>query len=105
MIWGLNRTRMLMTMIEQHISDGRMLKLINSFLKQGILEGVKEWEPERGAPQGGLSAHYAQISISTLWITSWKKADLKWFDTRMMQSFSVKAVKRRSKPFNYYRNG
>lgn len=42
----------MMVLIEQQISDGRMLKLIESFLKQGILEGLKEWEPEKGAPQG-----------------------------------------------------
>jgi RNA-directed DNA polymerase len=44
----------MMALIEQQISDGRMLKLIESFLKQGILEGLKEWEPEKGAPQGAL---------------------------------------------------
>jgi RNA-directed DNA polymerase len=43
-----------MSLVEQQISDGRMLKLINSFLKQGVLEGLKEWEPEQGTPQGAL---------------------------------------------------
>jgi RNA-directed DNA polymerase len=44
----------LMSLVELQISDGRMLKLINSFLKQGILDGLKEWEPEQGTPQGAL---------------------------------------------------
>ena len=44
----------LMSLVEQQISDGRMLKLIDSFLKQGVLEGLKEWEPEKGTPQGAV---------------------------------------------------
>lgn len=44
----------LMSLVEQQISDGRMLKLIAGFLKQGILEGLKTWEPEKGAPQGAV---------------------------------------------------
>jgi len=44
----------LMSLIEQQISDGRMLRLIESFFKQGILEGLKEWQPEFGCPQGAI---------------------------------------------------
>lgn len=44
----------LMKAVEQRISDSRMLRLIESFLKQGILEDMKEWTPERGAPQGAV---------------------------------------------------
>jgi len=44
----------LMSLIGQQISDGRMLELINSFLKQGIMEGLKVWEPEGGVPQGAV---------------------------------------------------
>jgi RNA-directed DNA polymerase len=36
------------------ISDGRMLKLIRSYLEQGVLEGLKEWQPENGTPQGAV---------------------------------------------------
>jgi len=44
----------LMGMIEERIADGKVLGLIRGFLKQGILEGMNEWEPEDGAPQGGV---------------------------------------------------
>lgn len=44
----------LMCLIERKISDSRMLQLISSFLKQGILEGLKTWAPEKGAPQGAV---------------------------------------------------
>lgn len=44
----------LMGLIERKISDSRMLQLISSFLKQGVLEGLKTWAPEKGAPQGAV---------------------------------------------------
>jgi RNA-directed DNA polymerase len=36
------------------VADGRLLKLIESFLKAGILEGLREWTPTEGAPQGAV---------------------------------------------------
>ena len=42
-----------MTPVGQKVSDGRVLKLIELFLKQGILDGLREWTPEEGSPQGG----------------------------------------------------
>jgi RNA-directed DNA polymerase len=36
------------------VSDGRLLGLIESFLKAGILEGLTEWTPVAGAPQGAV---------------------------------------------------
>jgi RNA-directed DNA polymerase len=36
------------------ISDGRVLELIHRYLKAGILEGIKHWAPESGAPQGAV---------------------------------------------------
>jgi RNA-directed DNA polymerase len=44
----------LMDRLRQRIADGRMLRLIESFLKAGIMDGLKEWEPEAGAPQGAV---------------------------------------------------
>ena len=43
----------LMTLVGQKVSDGRMLNLIEAFLKQGVLDGLREWTPEEGSPQGG----------------------------------------------------
>jgi RNA-directed DNA polymerase len=43
----------LMALIGQKVSDGRVLSLIESFLKQGVLDGLHEWTPESGSPQGG----------------------------------------------------
>jgi RNA-directed DNA polymerase len=44
----------LMTLVSQKVSDGRVLSLIESFLKQGILDGLEEWTPEEGSPQGAV---------------------------------------------------
>ena len=45
----------LMGFVGERIKDGSLLKLIDSFLHQGIFEQNKEWEPaEMGTPQGGV---------------------------------------------------
>lgn len=45
----------LMARIEEQISDGRVLGLIEAFLKQGVMESGKGWQPtERGTPQGAV---------------------------------------------------
>jgi RNA-directed DNA polymerase len=44
----------LMTLVGQKISDGRILNLIEAFLKQGVLDDLREWTPEMGSPQGAV---------------------------------------------------
>jgi RNA-directed DNA polymerase len=44
----------LMTLVGQKVSDGRILTLIGSFLKQGVLDDLREWTPEMGSPQGAV---------------------------------------------------
>lgn len=44
----------LMARVAEKISDGRVLGLIEMFLKQGVLEGLSEWTPEEGTPQGAI---------------------------------------------------
>jgi RNA-directed DNA polymerase len=44
----------LMGEVRKRIADGRVLGLIEAFLKVPILEGLESWEPERGAPQGAV---------------------------------------------------
>lgn len=44
----------LMKQVEAKISDGRVLQLINKFLKQGVMESMKEWTPTDGTPQGAV---------------------------------------------------
>jgi RNA-directed DNA polymerase len=44
----------LMTLVGQKVSDGRVLTLIEQFLKQGVLDDLREWTPETGSPQGAV---------------------------------------------------
>ena len=40
--------------VKAKISDGRLLKLVEAFLQQGVLEEMKLWTPEAGTPQGAV---------------------------------------------------
>jgi RNA-directed DNA polymerase len=44
----------LMALVAQKVSDGQVLTLIEMFLKQGVLDGLREWTPETGSPQGAV---------------------------------------------------
>jgi RNA-directed DNA polymerase len=44
----------LMECVKRHISDSKVLGLIELWLKQKIVEECKEWVPDRGTPQGGV---------------------------------------------------
>ena len=44
----------LMERIEAKVTDGKVLGLVQAFLKQGILEEVRYWVPEEGTPQGAV---------------------------------------------------
>jgi len=39
---------------EKVVADGRVLSLIRSYLEQPVLEEMKEWQPEKGTPQGAV---------------------------------------------------
>lgn len=45
---------LLLAEIRTRIADGRVLELIEMFVKQQILEDLKLWTPERGTPQGAV---------------------------------------------------
>jgi RNA-directed DNA polymerase len=66
----------LMEKVGKKISDGRVLKLIESYLKAGVMETDKGWEatPE-GTPQGGVT-----------WTGNWPEQDCKWCATPMTSS-------------------
>ena len=40
--------------VAQRISDGRVLGLIEAFLRQDILKGMQRWRPTAGTPQGAV---------------------------------------------------
>lgn len=57
----------LMELVEERVADGRVLKLIEAYLKQGVMDGMESWEPEMGTPQGGvISPLLANIYLNPL---------------------------------------
>jgi len=46
----------LLERVKTKVVDGRVLSLLAAFLKQGVLEEMREWTPEEGTPQGGVIA-------------------------------------------------
>ena len=45
----------LMALVQTRVADGRVLGLVEGFLRAGVLEEAQGWQPtERGTPQGGV---------------------------------------------------
>lgn len=57
----------LMDRVREKVSDSRVLRLVEMFLEQGVLDGLREWTPETGTPQGAvLSPLLANIYLNPL---------------------------------------
>ncbi|MFH1419787.1 MAG: group II intron reverse transcriptase/maturase [Planctomycetota bacterium] len=57
----------LMQMVRDKIADGRVLELIESYLKQQVMDGLQQWTPESGSPQGAvLSPLLSNIYLNPL---------------------------------------
>ncbi len=46
--------RRLMDRVQAKVSDGRVLELIEAFLKAEVMDSLSSWEPEKGCPQGAV---------------------------------------------------
>ena len=44
----------LMDRLRTKVADGRVLRLIESYLKQSVMETARHWTPQRGSPQGAV---------------------------------------------------
>jgi RNA-directed DNA polymerase len=58
----------LLALVKQRVADGRVLALVESFLRAGVLEEARGWQAtERGTPQGGvISPLLANIYLNPL---------------------------------------
>ena len=57
----------LMARLREKVSDSRVLQLVEMFLEQGVLDGLREWTPETGTPQGAvLSPLLANVYLNPL---------------------------------------
>ena len=45
---------LLMGRVEEKVADGAVLKLLNGYLKQDVMEEMERWTPEGGTPQGAI---------------------------------------------------
>lgn len=61
---------LMMDKVKRRISDGRIIDLIDKWLKQPIMEECKNWTPVEGTPQGGvISPLLANIYLHDLDVT------------------------------------
>lgn len=44
----------LMADVRRRVADGRVLKLLEAYLSQGVMDGLAQWTPEAGTPQGAV---------------------------------------------------
>jgi RNA-directed DNA polymerase len=57
----------LMDRLRERVSDSRVLRLVERFLEQGIMDGLREWTPTAGTPQGAvLSPLLSNIYLNPL---------------------------------------
>jgi len=57
----------LMERVGEKVSDSRLLRWVKMFLDQGVMEGLREWTPETGTPQGAvISPLLANIYLNPL---------------------------------------
>jgi RNA-directed DNA polymerase len=40
--------------VEEKVSDGAVIAMIKGYLKQEVMETMKQWQPEQGTPQGAI---------------------------------------------------
>ena len=78
----------LLERVKAKVVDGRILALVEQFLKQGVLEELKGWSPtERGTPQGaGISPLMANLYLDAL---DWKLHFEGWELVRYADDFVV----------------
>ena len=56
-----------MSKVEQYIADKRLLRLLETYLKQDIMTECASWKPNQGTPQGAvLSPLLANIYLNEL---------------------------------------
>ena len=59
----------LMALVSKKVSDGRVLNLIEAFLNQGVLDGLDQWTPEQGTPQGAVITPPTMLQATLLGAT------------------------------------
>jgi RNA-directed DNA polymerase len=57
----------LLDRVREKVSDSRVLRMIQMFLEQGVMDGLSQWVPEEGTPQGAvISPLLANVYLNPL---------------------------------------
>jgi RNA-directed DNA polymerase len=57
----------LLDRLRERISDSGVLRMVEQFLDQGVMDGLREWTPESGTPQGAvISPLLANVYLNPL---------------------------------------
>jgi RNA-directed DNA polymerase len=57
----------LLARVRERVADGQVLELLEGYLNQPVMEGLDQWTPERGTPQGAvISPLLANIYLNPL---------------------------------------
>ena len=85
----------LVTEVERKIADGGVLALLRTYLTQGVLDGLEQWQPESGSPQGAVvSPLLSNLYLDPL---DWRMAETGY---QMVRYADDSAPRRRGKGAN-----
>jgi len=78
----------LLALVKARVADGRVLALVESFLRAGVMEEAKGWQPtDRGTPQGGvISPLLANVYLNPL---DHQRAQAGWQMVRYADDFVI----------------
>jgi RNA-directed DNA polymerase len=81
---------------QEKVSDGRVLELIEAFLKQDIVKEMERWRPTGGTPQGAvISAPFWPTFIFIPWTVICSRGATAWFAMPMILWCFARPPKRR----------
>ena len=58
----------LLSLVQEKVSDSKVLELLKRFLEQDVMEGMKRWTPYPAQPRDRRSVRYYQTCIYRVWI-------------------------------------
>lgn len=95
----------LLDRIRAKVADGRVLALLAAFLQQGVFDGLEDWLPEDGTPQGAaLTPLLANIYLDPLdhWVVDQGLALVRYADDFVI---CVGRPRQRNEPWTWCSNG
>ena len=61
-----------MQLVRGRIADGKVLRLLEQYLKAGVMDSLKGWQPTKeGTPQGAVISPLLANLYSIPWTSRW----------------------------------